>query len=125
MARITVEDCLNHVANRFELVHVAAVRARQLDGGYKSLLPDADKLGEKNTILALREIAEGKVDRNIIKKQNLGIFDAPDEGESMEKTLQDIAREELRKREKEQHRNLEEAKEAYERTVTRDEKPAE
>ena len=98
MARITVDDCLDHVDNRFELVHVAAARTRQLDSGYKSLLSDAGKTGEKNTILALREIAEGKVDRNIIKKQDLGIFDASEEEEGMEKTLQDMVREEMNKR---------------------------
>ncbi|MBF0213446.1 MAG: DNA-directed RNA polymerase subunit omega [Magnetococcales bacterium] len=59
MARVTVEDCLNHVGNRFDLVILAAKRARQLTAGGESSLP---RENDKNTVLALREIAAGMVD---------------------------------------------------------------
>lgn len=58
MARITVEDCLDNVANRFELVLVAAKRARQLARGAE---PKVDWENDKPTVVALREIAEGLV----------------------------------------------------------------
>ena len=58
MARITVEDCLENVANRFELVLLAARRARQISKGAEPLLP-ADN--DKPTVIALREIAEGLI----------------------------------------------------------------
>lgn len=56
MARVTVEDCLDHVDNRFELVLVASKRARQIANGTQSLLPQEN---DKPTVVALREIAEG------------------------------------------------------------------
>lgn len=64
MARITVEDCLDKVENRFELVMVASKRARQIAvGGKDPLVPEE---GDKPTVLALREIAEGRIDRSQI-----------------------------------------------------------
>lgn len=61
MARITVEDCLEHVENRFELVLVASKRARQLaTTGEESRVP---WLNDKSTVVALREIAQGYVER--------------------------------------------------------------
>ena len=64
MARVTVEDCLDKVENRFELVLVAAKRAHQLNsGGYKTTL-DAGK--DKPTVLALREIEAGLIDASIL-----------------------------------------------------------
>jgi len=60
MARITVEDCLKHVKNRFELVMVAAKRARQLSRG--SVDPTVPWENDKPTVVALREIATGHVD---------------------------------------------------------------
>lgn len=63
MARLTVEDCLPHVDNRFHLVLVASRRARQIAMGADPLVPlDNDK----PTVLALREIAEGKVGPEIL-----------------------------------------------------------
>ena len=59
MARVTVEDCLEHVDNRFELVLTATKRARQLANGKEPLL---DWENDKPTVVALREIAEGLVD---------------------------------------------------------------
>ena len=58
MARITVEDCLEHVENRFDLVLLAARRARQIAQGADPLVPAEN---DKPTVLALREIAEGLV----------------------------------------------------------------
>lgn len=64
MARITVEDCLEHVENRFELVMVASKRARQIQtGGKDPLLPEDN---DKPTVVALREIAEQLVDASIL-----------------------------------------------------------
>jgi DNA-directed RNA polymerase subunit omega len=57
MARITVEDCLKKVESRFELVHLAAKRAKTLLGGAKQLV-EADN---REIVTALREIAEGQV----------------------------------------------------------------
>jgi len=68
MARLTVEDCLDNVENRFELVLVAAQRARQLAMGADALVPEDN---DKPTVIALREIAE-----NLINKQ---ILQAPEE----------------------------------------------
>ncbi|HEX7348469.1 MAG TPA: DNA-directed RNA polymerase subunit omega [Rhodanobacteraceae bacterium] len=59
MARITVEDCLKVVDNRFELVLMATRRARQLEGGVEATVsPENDK----PTVLALREIANHSID---------------------------------------------------------------
>lgn len=60
MARITVEDCLEHVANRFELVLLASKRARQLMRG--SADPTVPWDNDKATVVALREIATGHTD---------------------------------------------------------------
>ena len=58
MARITVEDCLEHVENRFDLVLLAARRARQISQGADPLVPAEN---DKPTVLALREIAENLI----------------------------------------------------------------
>ncbi len=58
MARITVEDCLDKVDNRFDLVLMATKRARQLAEGVDPLLPTDN---DKPTVVALREIAEGLI----------------------------------------------------------------
>lgn len=59
MARVTVEDCLGAVDNRFELVLVATKRARQIANGREPLVPWEN---DKPTVVALREIAEGLID---------------------------------------------------------------
>ncbi len=64
MARITVEDCLENVENRFELVMVSSKRARQLQTGGKDPLVPEDN--DKPTVVALREIAEGFIDASIL-----------------------------------------------------------
>jgi len=66
MARITVEDCLDNVENRFELVMVATKRARQLATGGKDPMVKEDS--DKATVIALREIAEGLVTPQTLEK---------------------------------------------------------
>lgn len=72
MARITVEDCLNHVDNRFDLVLMAAQRARQLSYGTPSKV---DPENDKPTVVALREIAEGLISAEDLKPQREIFFD--------------------------------------------------
>ena len=88
MARVTVEDCLEHVNNRFDLVLLGAKRARQLVNGVEPLIPWEN---DKPTVVALREIAEGLVDDEtvnpppasememIIDEDGMGISEAADE----------------------------------------------
>ena len=68
MARVTVEDCLEKIDNRFDLVLVAAKRTRQLMLGADPLVPD-DR--DKPTVIALREIAEGLVTSEILTEKEL------------------------------------------------------
>lgn len=63
MARITVEDCLDHVDNRFQLVLLASRRARQLARGAE---PSLEWENDKPTVVALREIAEGKIGSEVM-----------------------------------------------------------
>lgn len=66
MARITVEDCLDHVDNRFELVIVGSKRARQIAvGGKDPMVPEEN---DKPTVIALREIEEGLIDASILSQ---------------------------------------------------------
>ena len=67
MARVTVEDCIDKVTNRFDLVLLAAQRAREISGGAELTL-DRDR--DKNPVVALREIAEETV-RPAVLKENL------------------------------------------------------
>ncbi len=66
MARVTVEDCLENVDNRFQLVLVATKRARQISLGAE---PFVEEENDKPTVLALREIAEGHVTRDILDEK--------------------------------------------------------
>ncbi len=65
MARITVEECLSTIPNRFELTLAAAYRARQLANGATHLV---DESKDKPTVVALREISEGKVGKEILNR---------------------------------------------------------
>ena len=65
MARVTVEDCLENVDNRFELVLVAAKRARQVAMGAQPMLEEEN---DKPTVIALREIAEDLVNAKILEE---------------------------------------------------------
>ena len=64
MARVTVEDAVNKIGNRFDLVLVASRRARQLQSDGKDALVETSN--DKSTILALREIEEGLINREIL-----------------------------------------------------------
>ncbi|NJS35391.1 MAG: DNA-directed RNA polymerase subunit omega [Brachymonas sp.] len=64
MARITVEDCLKQIPNRFELVLSATYRARMLSQGHTAKLESKNK----PAVTALREIAEGKIGTEMLKK---------------------------------------------------------
>ncbi|WP_439106490.1 DNA-directed RNA polymerase subunit omega [Congregibacter sp.] len=68
MARVTVEDCLESVDNRFELVMVASKRARQLATGGKD--PLVEEESDKPTVVALREIAEGLVTPDMLNRED-------------------------------------------------------
>ena len=86
MARVTVEDCVKVVESRFELILIAAERSRILSKGAEPLL-DRDR--DKNPVVALREIAEKKLDleqtkENLVKglqKYHEEVLTEPDEGE--------------------------------------------
>ncbi len=80
MARITVEDCLQHVDNRFQLVLVATKRARQLALGS---LPLVEVENDKPTVIALREIADGLVTK-LILEDDAPILDLSEEQEDIE-----------------------------------------
>jgi DNA-directed RNA polymerase subunit omega len=68
MARVTVEDCLENVENRFELVMVASKRARQLATGGRD--PMVQEESDKPTVIALREIAEGFITNEILRRES-------------------------------------------------------
>jgi DNA-directed RNA polymerase subunit omega len=68
MARVTVEDCLENVENRFELVMVASKRARQLATGGRD--PLVQEESDKPTVVALREIAEGLITSEILERES-------------------------------------------------------
>lgn len=68
MARVTVEDCLESVDNRFELVMVASKRARQIATGGKE--PLVQEESDKPTVIALREIADGLVTPDMLNRED-------------------------------------------------------
>jgi len=77
MARITVEDCLENVDNRFQLVLVATRRARQIMRGATPHVPVDN---DKPTVIALREIAEGFVNASILDEQSDLMMEAEELG---------------------------------------------
>lgn len=79
MARITVEDCLENVDNRFQLVLIATKRARQIAAGSAILV---DEENDKPTVLALREVADGKIDASILDEEPEEVLDEEDADES-------------------------------------------
>ena len=70
MARLTVEDCLKNVNNRFNLVLLASKRARQLAMGATPLVPVEN---DKPTVIALREIGRGKITQENFEKLDAGL----------------------------------------------------
>ena len=75
MARVTVEDCLENVINRYELVLLASKRARQIALGSEPLVPPDN---DKPTVIALREIAE-----NLVNTENVDKINQPDTDEEL------------------------------------------
>ena len=71
MARVTIEDCLKKVSNPFDLVLYASERAKELNQGEAT---DLDKENDKNTVIALREIAQGKIPLNYLKLKLIKSF---------------------------------------------------
>lgn len=65
MARITVDDCMKHIPNRFELALAATARARQIANG---ATPQVEINRDKPTVIALREIASGKIGLEVLNK---------------------------------------------------------
>ncbi len=86
MARVTVEDCLGKVENRFQLVLVASKRARQLANGVQPLV---EWENDKPTIVALREIAEGLIDASILEEPLYPVMEEEETAE--EKAADEIA----------------------------------
>ncbi|MDB1145127.1 MAG: DNA-directed RNA polymerase subunit omega [Alcaligenaceae bacterium] len=66
MARITVEDCLDKVDNRFDLVLVATYRARELSQGHEPRIEPQPK--DKPTVIALREVAAGETTEELLNR---------------------------------------------------------
>lgn len=82
MARVTVEDCVDKVPNRFELVLAAAQRARQISSGAPL---EVERDNDKNSVVSLREIADQKIDPNdltesvILSQRQVVESDEPEE----------------------------------------------
>lgn len=68
MARITVDDCLKKIPNRFDMTLAATIRARQIAVGST---PMVDPARDKPCVIALRELAQGKIDIDILNPKNL------------------------------------------------------
>lgn len=86
MARVTVEDCVTKIPNRFELVMLASQRTRELAAGAK-LTVDRDR--DKNPVVALREIAEDTVPQDglreeLIKRHQRALFTAEETEETVD-----------------------------------------
>jgi DNA-directed RNA polymerase subunit omega len=86
MARITVEDCLNFVDNRFELVMVGSKRARQIAVDGRTPLIDAEN--DKPTVIALREIEQGLITPEVLQEIERD-YEIVDAEENSEDTPQD------------------------------------
>ena len=87
MARVTVEDCIEKIDNRFELVMIAAQRARSLSSGAELTV---DRDNDKNCVVALREIADETIEIKQIEEdlvQGLQIYVEPDEPDESEMDL--------------------------------------
>ena len=94
MARVTVEDCIDKVPNRFELVLMAANRARQISGGE---LPTVPEDNDKNPVIALREIAEETIladdlrEAQIQAQQRFAEVDEPEDDDMTQMLTQQFA----------------------------------
>lgn len=75
MARVTVEDCIEKVSNRFELVMLAVQRSRDISAGARPSLP---RDGDKNPVIALREIAESSIEKEPLWNELAAYFRMPE-----------------------------------------------
>ena len=110
MARITVEDCLEKVDNRFHLVRVASKRARQLMNGKE---PSLEWDNDKATVVALREIAAGNITEEMLEEKPIvnddeGIFDQAEIDAEISALLSDGAESENQEEVKAESENQEE-----------------
>ena len=91
MARITVEDCIDKFPSRFELVLVASQRARKLHSGEQ---PTVEKDNDKNTVIALREIADNKISVDQMKENLIEEFQTVTiDDEEIENSAEELAKE--------------------------------
>lgn len=88
MARVTVEDCVEKVPNRFGLVLLAAHRARSISNGAPLLL---DRDNDKNPVVALREVAEDKVDPEVLRESLITTLQRVDERTEQEEEAETLA----------------------------------
>ena len=75
MARVTVEDCIEKVSNRFELVMLAVQRSRNISAGAR---PSISRDGDKNPVIALREIAESSIEQEPLWEELAAYFRMPE-----------------------------------------------
>ena len=130
MARITVEDCIDKLPSRFELVLVASNRARKLHSGET---PTVEKNNDKNTVIALREIEEQTMSLEDLKEdliidyQSVSMFDNEneddedlelDENQDPNKSFADNFEEEIKSLESAEDKKLEEQYEVDENQTT-------
>ncbi|MBM3591328.1 MAG: DNA-directed RNA polymerase subunit omega [Alphaproteobacteria bacterium] len=87
MARVTVEDCIEKIPNRFELVLMAAQRARNISRGEQITI---DRDNDKNPVVALREIAEGKADLPALEADLIKSLQRAPEPEPAEEEVIDL-----------------------------------
>jgi DNA-directed RNA polymerase subunit omega len=92
MARITVEDCIVKIPNRFELVILAAQRAKQITAGAPLTI---DRDNDKNPVVALREIAEGTIDTEAVRASLIDLHRQYAQTEPQEEELEDLLEQEL------------------------------
>jgi DNA-directed RNA polymerase subunit omega len=87
MARVTVEDCVQKVPNRFELVLLASQRARNISRGEE---PTLDRDDDKNPVIALREIAEGTVELSALEQDLIKSLQRAPEPEPADEEVLDL-----------------------------------
>ena len=88
MARVTVEDCIEKVPNRFSLVLLAAHRARAISAGSQILV---DRDNDKNPVVSLREIADDVVDAEELREALIGTLQRVDERSEAEEEAETLA----------------------------------
>ena len=94
MARITVEDCLEKVDNQYDLVLLAKERTAQLNAGNQPLVPEDN---DKRTVIALREIGEGKVEPDSLKDQAINKLRKHPENVTQTEETEEIQEDEFEK----------------------------